>query len=327
MRKLNINPVLSEFIRKQLPDEKEIFSALFSSGVMPIPIIYWHNPETDLDEILDGHHRYELHKSHGYEFETFERKDITNIFQAKQFIIYHQLGKRNIDKPFRAEYLRRAYSAKRDEKEFLNPTKKVTVLEVVKEVAQAAEVSERTVYRALSEPEETPPDKLEQAIEAFKEQKKDYERRIQKRKEQLTKEFIAECRATAREPEESDEEELREKLEKEFEAEAEELAQKSDEIDELRADKQRAKADTNQVGGREKSADGEKRKRKFSRKKEALKQKKNSLRTFLTVLGKCQTAYGNIEGYFDDLPKVPFKALFEAVEGLQLEMVKGDKKR
>lgn len=71
---------------------------------------------------------------------------------------------------------------------------------------------------------------------------------------------------------------------------------------------------------------GQKRKRKFSHKKEALKQKKAALRAFVPVLGKCQTAYGNIEDYFEGLPTIPFQSLFEAVEELQVEMEKAEKK-
>lgn len=54
--------------------------------------------------IVDGHNRYEICQKHGIDFTTIE-KDFTNDSEAKEWIIYNQLSRRNITAYVRAELI------------------------------------------------------------------------------------------------------------------------------------------------------------------------------------------------------------------------------
>ncbi len=176
MRTLHINARFAQTLRKQNAKEAETFAKHLGDGILPMPIIYWHNPTSDLDEIIDGHHRYEYAKANDLDFETYEMQ-FANESQAEAWIIYHQFSQRNVDDWAVSGYLQKAVKLERDN----DPA--ITKREAVSRAAESAGVSERTVWRAEAEVKEKNP------VQLFRESKADLERRLTREKQKAVEKF------------------------------------------------------------------------------------------------------------------------------------------
>ena len=316
MIKLSINPRFEKQFDTLLPGvfiklEDDLLDDLTTE-----PIFYWHNPATDQDELIDGHHRYQIAQKHNLELATHE-KFFESENEALTWVIYHQLARRNLTPEERKASLNKAVE--------LAKTTGTTNHDAVKQVAEVAQVSKATVYRAIQpepepEPEhiETTEDRLQADIEAFKAKQRDFELRVQKRKLQAIKEMEIRARIDQTEPDEQAEAEITEQLEKEFEAEQEELTTRSDELQEKLAEQRRVGIDKPKPGI------GGTKKRKFSHKKEAINAEKKALRAILTTGGHFQKAIIECEEYLSII--VPFRDIFERVEKRLVEMDAGKKK-
>jgi hypothetical protein len=312
MINLHINP---RFATKFKPLPKVAFDKLESDMLDDLttePIFYWHNPKTDQDELIEGHHRYQIAQKHGIELQTHEK-----FFESEDevviWIIFHQIGRRNLEIEDRKAAYAEAVELARKETDTTNAP-------AIAAVAQVADVSKRTIYRALeSKPEPEPIDPLAAEIAEFQAQKKDFELRVAKRKEAVTKEFVARCREEQREPQEDDEETLRESLEREFEAEQENLTQRSDTLQEKLAEAKRAQEESSQVGGRG-SGKGAKKGRKYSRSKELIREQKTALKALKTAGNKFQTALMAARNYFDEIDNVRLVEMFGQIEAIEKRM-------
>lgn len=309
MIKLSINPRFAHKFNTLPPIAFDKLEADLLDDLTTEPIFYWHNPATGQDELIDGHHRYQIALKHGLELETHE-KFFESEDEAMVWIIYHQLARRNLEVDKRKAILSEAVLLAR---------KELPTTQAVKQVAETANVGIATVYRAIQpEPEQTAVDKLQAEIAEFKAKQKDFELRVQKRKAQAIKEMEIRTRLEQTEPDEQAEAEIAEQLEKEFEAEQEELTTRSDELQEKLAEQRRVGIDKPKPGI------GGTKKRKFSHKKEAINAEKKALRAILTTGGHFQKAIIECEEYLSII--VPFRDIFERVEKRLVEMDAGKKK-
>ena len=109
MESLNILDELRSLIPALKPEELEqLHCELDASGKAHDPLIVW----KERNAIVDGHNRYEYCTRMGYEF-TVRRMSFSGIEQAQNFMILHQLGRRNLD-PDQAALLRgKLYNARK----------------------------------------------------------------------------------------------------------------------------------------------------------------------------------------------------------------------
>ena len=114
--------------------------------------------------ILDGHSRYEICQKHGVKFKTTEATDLRNREEAKRWIIYNQMARRNLTnyqkcvlalklEPFiakEAERRRREagklYGRGHPKKKVL--LEKIKPIDTEREVAKIAGISKSLIYKA-----------------------------------------------------------------------------------------------------------------------------------------------------------------------------------
>ncbi len=128
---LLIDPEFSGLQRKLTPEEFDQLeeNILADSGVID-PIVIWKGHNI----IIDGENRYTIAKKHKGVTFIVEEKDFSSRAEVMQWIIKHQLGRRNLEGV--AAALLRA--------RVLNETKDVSA------VAEMFGVTERTVFRDAS---------------------------------------------------------------------------------------------------------------------------------------------------------------------------------
>ncbi len=108
MVKLKINEIFQNLIPRLSYEEfRDLEHSILDEGIRD-PICVWDSV------IVDGHHRYELAKKHNLSFEVIEMS-FTNEADAKIWIMFNQMSRRNIQPFVRAEMaiaLEHLYAAK-----------------------------------------------------------------------------------------------------------------------------------------------------------------------------------------------------------------------
>lgn len=88
---ININPEFKDFIPPLSPEEyKNLEESILEEGCKS-PIILWEKT----NEIIDGHHRYEICSKHGIEFNV-EFREFDSIPDVEIWMVKNQLGRRNL---------------------------------------------------------------------------------------------------------------------------------------------------------------------------------------------------------------------------------------
>lgn len=106
--KLKINPVFRDLLPAKTPEEyAALEAALLSEGCLN-PIIYW--AETGF--ILEGHTRFDIVQKHDLNYMT-KRLSFEHEEQAIQWIVDHQLTRRNLTDEQRRYYLGKLYLAEK----------------------------------------------------------------------------------------------------------------------------------------------------------------------------------------------------------------------
>ncbi len=165
MQQLEINPKFQQYwpaldkaARKRL--EESMLADLTTE-----PIFWWHNPVTDQDELLEGHHRYRIAQQHGLELQTHE-KFFDTVDDAEEFVITWQIGRRNLPE----HVMKPKYQRLLDIFVARGQSKK----EAIDSVSKVTDVSTRTVYRGLEDEQEPT------TIQAFYADKKEYDRDLER---------------------------------------------------------------------------------------------------------------------------------------------------
>lgn len=174
MRVLEINERFAEYFEELDYGQMVQLEKSMKADLTSEPVLWWHNPERDRDEILDGHHRYTIAKRCKLEL-TMHEKHFTSEDEALLFIIRHQTTRRNVIN--RVQIVKWAIDL---ESKIGNKTKR----EVVSEVALLTHVSERTIWRDL-EADLQP----KNPVEVFKEAKAQLEQVLTREKNKAVAAF------------------------------------------------------------------------------------------------------------------------------------------
>jgi len=103
---LTIDARLKSVLPPLTSDEKEQLEAnIVRAGRVIDPILYWHDPETEKDCIVEGMHRYEIATRLGIPFKR-EPLVLESIQHAKLWILEHQAGRRHYADRMQARLLR-----------------------------------------------------------------------------------------------------------------------------------------------------------------------------------------------------------------------------
>lgn len=97
---LTIDKEFESLCRELQPEELNFLDESLERDGCLAPIIVWANHE---DTILDGHNRYRICKRNGYKFTT-KAIVLADRDAAREWIIKHQLGKRNLTDEERSYY-------------------------------------------------------------------------------------------------------------------------------------------------------------------------------------------------------------------------------
>ena len=306
MLKLHLNPRFSGKLGRL---KKGAFARLESQlleDVSTEPIFYWFNPKTEQDEILDGHHRYEIAIKNNLELETHE-KFFESEDDAMSWVLYHQITRRNVGAEEKQALLQEAIAlAKKETK---------TVGETVTKAAEILGVSEPTIYRGMAKEKG-----LEELKQDFLTKTKEYELKIAKRKGELLKSAVSQAKESGQDLDETIEEELREQLESEFAGETETLERESEELQEKVGAEQREQQESNQVIRRGSGSNSSSTKPPTveSQKKKALKQIRDGM-------DKLQNGIAQTERLYDEFREtafrvIPFRKLYEILEEYEVPL-------
>lgn len=202
MRVLHINNRFAEYFEELDYGQMTQLEKSLKSDLTSEPILWWHNPERDRDEVLDGHHRYAIAKRCKLELQTHE-KHFANEDEALLFIIRNQTTRRNLSNRERIVKLAVDLEIRLGNK---------SKTQAVKDVAEQMDIGQATVWRSLSNDSGTPNSsqvlevKPLNPVEMFKVAKTKLEREmsiaktraVEKFKVQAQKEQMDEDTATAR---------------------------------------------------------------------------------------------------------------------------------
>lgn len=95
MRVLEINERFAQYFDKLDYGQEQQLERSMKADLTSEPIVWWHNPEKDRDEILDGHNRYEIAKRCKLE-PQFHEKHFETEDEALLWIIRNQTTRRNL---------------------------------------------------------------------------------------------------------------------------------------------------------------------------------------------------------------------------------------
>ncbi len=133
------------------------------------PLIVWPQPDGD-NILIDGHNRWDISANHGgirFDIKPIQFKDRE---EAKEWIIKHQLGRRNISPYVRAELALKlkpviAEKAKENQKASGGavPQKSAKPVDTREELAKAAGVSHDTIHK-VEKIQEKAPEEVKQAL-------------------------------------------------------------------------------------------------------------------------------------------------------------------
>jgi len=135
MPELRLNPELAKFIPPSTADERLTLRRLLLAEGCTVPLVGW----LETGDLVDGHTRHRICEEEGIEYEV-EWRSFPDIDAVKLFMLETQLGRRNI-----TDQTRTLLVGMRVQFERLVGDKKG---DVIKRVAGATKVSERTARRA-----------------------------------------------------------------------------------------------------------------------------------------------------------------------------------
>jgi ParB-like chromosome segregation protein Spo0J len=158
MKTLEINERFAEYFNELDYGQTCQLEKSMKADLTSEPILWWHNPIRDCDEILDGHHRYAIAKRCGLDLQMHE-KHFDNEDAALLFIIRHQTTRRNVED--RERIVRLAV----DLEIRLGSGK----TQAVKDVAQRVGLAESTIWRDV---------RPLNPVEAFKKAKQSLENKL-----------------------------------------------------------------------------------------------------------------------------------------------------
>lgn len=121
--------------------ELEILDASIAVEGVRDPLVVWNGI------VLDGHNRYRICKRRGITPPTIE-VECADRDAAKEWILVHQLGRRNLSSERRALCIGELVKLRSDRKLSKSTVKVTVTTKAVKEIAQQTGVSEATAWRA-----------------------------------------------------------------------------------------------------------------------------------------------------------------------------------
>lgn len=145
----NVTVTVNQELKKELPplDEERFahLKFLLKRDGITNPIQYWFNPISQQNEIIDGHHRYQIAQELGLPFELREVAFVSDSITAvKYWMQINQSGRRGAGHdPKRMMHLKQELA--------IEQGKAISTTQAVKEVAKDAKLSERTVWRSLDD--------------------------------------------------------------------------------------------------------------------------------------------------------------------------------
>jgi len=157
---LKINALFATYFEALDYGQEQQLEKSLKDDLTSEPILWWHNPATNQDEILDGHNRYAIAKKHKLDIQ-FHEKHFENEDAALLFIIRTQTTRRNLWN--REVIVKKAV----DLEVKLGKTK----TQAVQDVAEQLGVAESTVWEDV---------KPKSATQQFFDDKKVYERDLER---------------------------------------------------------------------------------------------------------------------------------------------------
>lgn len=153
---LAVNPILEKELRPLTDGEySELRKGIKRDGVLDA-IKYWHNPSTQLDEIVDGHNRYRIAQELTISYSTLEL-EFKDINGALYWMHRNNAGRR--DGKANGKRMAELYSLIKGDT--------ATKTEIVKQVAKDANVSERAIWQAVSDKDKPKQSALDRLIALF----------------------------------------------------------------------------------------------------------------------------------------------------------------
>ena len=144
-RPVRINPEFKALIPPLSPEEhNQLEQNILAHGCRD-PIVLWR------DTIIDGHNRYEICTKHDIKYKTIKLR-LSGRDEAKLWILENQLGRRNITDAMRIE-LAALKIAHMGQATYVN-----------KAIAEAAHVSEKTVYNYMQIKTKGDPELLQKVL-------------------------------------------------------------------------------------------------------------------------------------------------------------------
>lgn len=301
MLDLKINPRLAEYFDELDYGQMAQLEKSLTTDLTSEPILWWHNPESGSDEILDGHHRYGIAKKLRLDIQ-FHEKHFDSEDAALLFVIRNQTTRRNVSN--REQIVKLAVDL---EIRMGKPKTKA-----VQDVAADMGIAESTVWDDI---------KPKTLVDQFHEDKKLFERdlervrnkEVEKLKQRAQREGYAEDEG---------------RLESEWNAIEEEIqSQFADASARLESTAESIQTGAEATGGRV-SVGGKRRVKKSNQERAA---KRNAMKKALSLIGKLQSDvlyfWDKTVGIEADDLRAMLKTFVARVQAEQAADAKADKKR
>lgn len=160
MKTLSINTRFENYFEALDYGQEQQLEKSLKADLTSEPVMWWHNPNSGQDELLDGHNRYKIAVRCKLELAMHE-KHFDTLGEAERFIIRTQTTRRNLDKYRREQLVKRAVE--------LEISGGKTKTEAVQDVAEEMGISERQAWEDV---------KPSNPVEAFKKAKQTLENRL-----------------------------------------------------------------------------------------------------------------------------------------------------